>query len=75
VGTPDASANPAVDSQIILLTPASGLRPSLLLADPAAELDADWLFGLIEEVTGQSGQLVTSLARSLRFSSFLAVAF
>ncbi len=44
-------------------------RPTLLLDDPAAELDSDRLVGLIREVAAQSVQLVvTSL--STNFSAF-----
>jgi DNA replication and repair protein RecF len=44
-------------------------RPTLLLDDPAAELDSDRLLGLIREVAAQSVQLVvTSL--STNFSAF-----
>ena len=45
------------------------LRPTLLLDDPAAELDSDRLLGLIREVSRQSAQLVvTSL--NAEFSAF-----
>jgi DNA replication and repair protein RecF len=36
------------------------VRPTLLLDDPAAELDGDRLFGLIHEVTRQAVQLVVT---------------
>src|ERR1700722_4366067 len=36
------------------------IRPTLLLDDPAAELDSDRLLGLIREVTAQSVQLVVT---------------
>jgi len=36
------------------------VRPTLLLDDPAAELDSDRLFGLIREVSRQSVQLVVT---------------
>jgi DNA replication and repair protein RecF len=45
------------------------IRPTLLLDDPAAELDSERLLGLIREVTAQSVQLVvTSL--STNFDAF-----
>jgi DNA replication and repair protein RecF len=51
------------------LFPKESVRPTLLLDDPAAELDSDRLFGLIREVRRQAVQLVvTSL--SPRFDAF-----
>jgi DNA replication and repair protein RecF len=38
----------------------ASVRPTLLLDDPAAELDSDRLFGLIHEVTRQAVQLVVT---------------
>jgi DNA replication and repair protein RecF len=38
----------------------AAVRPTLLLDDPAAELDNDRLFGLIQEVSGQAVQLVVT---------------
>jgi DNA replication and repair protein RecF len=51
------------------LIPRDGCQPTLLLDDPAAELDSDRLLGLIGEIRGQALQLVvTSL--SDQFSGF-----
>ncbi len=47
-------------SQLKLFPDDSTLRPTLLLDDPAAELDGERLEGLITEVRGQSLQLVVS---------------
>jgi DNA replication and repair protein RecF len=56
-------------SQVSLFPNDSDLRPTLLLDDPAAELDGERLHGLILEVSRQSVQLiVTSL--SAQFSAF-----
>jgi DNA replication and repair protein RecF len=38
----------------------AAVRPTLLLDDPAAELDSDRLFALIQEVGGQAVQLVVT---------------
>jgi DNA replication and repair protein RecF len=45
------------------LFPVEPVRPTLLLDDPAAELDAARLLGLITEVTAQSVQLVVTSLR------------
>jgi DNA replication and repair protein RecF len=51
------------------LFPKDAIRPTLLLDDPAAELDTERLFSLIREVRGESVQLVlTSL--SAEFNAF-----
>jgi DNA replication and repair protein RecF len=56
-------------AQVSLFPQDSSARPTLLLDDPAAELDSDRLFGLIREVTRQSVQLVvTSL--DAQFTAF-----
>jgi DNA replication and repair protein RecF len=56
-------------AQVSLFPNDSDLRPTLLLDDPAAELDGERLHGLILEVSRQSVQLiVTSL--SAQFSGF-----
>jgi DNA replication and repair protein RecF len=56
-------------AQLNLFPRASGIQPTLLLDDPAAELDNDRLLKLIGEVSQQSVQLVvTSL--SAEFSIF-----
>jgi DNA replication and repair protein RecF len=47
-------------SQLKLFPDDLALRPTLLLDDPAAELDGERLAGLIDEVRGQSLQLVVS---------------
>lgn len=53
-------------AQVNLFPRDAGVRPSLLLDDPAAELDGDKLFSLIAEVSQQSVQLiVTSLTEQL----------
>jgi DNA replication and repair protein RecF len=50
-------------AQLNLFPKDAQMRPTLLLDDPAAELDADRLLGLIHEVSRQSVQLVvTSLS-------------
>jgi DNA replication and repair protein RecF len=56
-------------AQVRLFPDESQARPSLLLDDPAAELDSEKLLGLIREVSQQSVQLiVTSL--SAKFEAF-----
>jgi DNA replication and repair protein RecF len=56
-------------AQLRLFPNDAQIRPTLLLDDPAAELDSDRLLGLIREVTAQSVQLVvTSL--STNFDAF-----
>jgi DNA replication and repair protein RecF len=56
-------------AQLRLFPNDTQIRPTLLLDDPAAELDSDRLLGLIREVTAQSVQLVvTSL--STNFDAF-----
>jgi len=56
-------------AQLSLFPNDAQIRPTLLLDDPAAELDSDRLLGLIREVTAQSVQLVvTSL--STNFGAF-----
>ena len=56
-------------AQLRLFPSGAQIRPTLLLDDPAAELDSDRLLGLIREVTAQSVQLVvTSL--STNFDAF-----
>jgi DNA replication and repair protein RecF len=56
-------------AQLRLFPNDAQIRPTLLLDDPAAELDSDRLLGLIREVTAQSVQLVvTSL--STNFNAF-----
>ncbi len=56
-------------AQLSLYPQGTGLRPTLLLDDPAAELDGDRLLKLIREVSQQAVQLVvTSLNRE--FSAF-----
>ncbi|MEA3107405.1 MAG: replication and repair protein RecF [Gammaproteobacteria bacterium] len=56
-------------AQLSLFPDDPSARPTLLLDDPAAELDSDRLLGLIREVAAQSVQLVvTSL--STDFSAF-----
>jgi DNA replication and repair protein RecF len=52
-------------AQLSLFPSDARIRPTLLLDDPAAELDSDRLLGLIREVMEQSVQLVvTSLSTS-----------
>jgi DNA replication and repair protein RecF len=54
-------------AQIKLFPEGSSVQPSLLLDDPAAELDDDRLSGLIREVSAQSVQLiVTTLHEEFR---------
>jgi DNA replication and repair protein RecF len=56
-------------AQLSLFPNEAQIRPTLLLDDPAAELDSERLLGLIREVMEQSVQLVvTSL--SANFSAF-----
>ena len=56
-------------AQLNLFPSDASLRPTLLLDDPAAELDSDRLLGLIREVTLQAVQLVvTSL--NTEFTAF-----
>ena len=56
-------------AQLSLFPQDAAVRPTLLLDDPAAELDSDRLIGLITEVSRQSVQLVvTSL--NPNFSAF-----
>jgi DNA replication and repair protein RecF len=51
-------------AQLNLFPNDAQIRPTLLLDDPAAELDSERLLGLLREVTTQSVQLVvTSLSR------------
>lgn len=47
-------------AQIRLFPNDAQIRPTLLLDDPAAELDSERLLGLIREVTSQSVQLVVT---------------
>jgi DNA replication and repair protein RecF len=47
-------------AQIKLFPEASPVQPSLLLDDPAAELDDERLGGLIQEVSSQSAQLIVT---------------
>ncbi len=47
-------------AQIKLFPEGSSVQPTLLLDDPAAELDEDRLSGLIREVSGQSVQLIVT---------------
>jgi DNA replication and repair protein RecF len=47
-------------AQVRLFPPDSPVRPSLLLDDPAAELDNERLAGLIAEVASQSVQLIVT---------------
>jgi DNA replication and repair protein RecF len=47
-------------AQIKLFPETSSVQPTLLLDDPAAELDDERLAGLIREVSGQSVQLVVT---------------
>jgi DNA replication and repair protein RecF len=47
-------------AQLRLFPNDAQIRPTLLLDDPAAELDSDRLLGLIREVTAQSVQLVVT---------------
>jgi DNA replication and repair protein RecF len=56
-------------AQLQLLPRLDASRPTLLLDDPAAELDADRLLGLIREVSTQSLQLIVTSLRA-EFSAF-----
>jgi DNA replication and repair protein RecF len=56
-------------AQLKLFPEDSPVRPTLLLDDPAAELDGDRLAGLIHEVRAQSLQLVVSTLHA-EFSAF-----
>ncbi len=56
-------------AQVKLFPQDSPVRPSLLLDDPAAELDDRRLTGLIEEVSSQSVQLIVTTLHS-EFSQF-----
>ena len=47
-------------AQVRLLTSSSPIRPSLLLDDPAAELDGDGLLKLIHEVSQHAVQLIVT---------------
>ena len=47
-------------AQLSLFPNDAQIRPTLLLDDPAAELDSDRLLGLIREITTQSVQLVVT---------------
>jgi DNA replication and repair protein RecF len=56
-------------AQVKLFPEGSPVQPSLLLDDPAAELDDDRLGGLIREVSSQSVQLVVTTLHG-EFSAF-----
>jgi DNA replication and repair protein RecF len=56
-------------AQLKLFPEGSLVQPSLLLDDPAAELDDDRLTGLIREVSGQSVQLIVTTLHN-EFSAF-----
>jgi DNA replication and repair protein RecF len=56
-------------AQIKLFPEGSPVQPSLLLDDPAAELDDDRLAGLIREVSSQSVQLIVTTLHG-EFSAF-----
>jgi DNA replication and repair protein RecF len=56
-------------AQIKLFPDGSPVQPSLLLDDPAAELDDDRLAGLIREVSSQSVQLIVTTLHA-EFSAF-----
>jgi DNA replication and repair protein RecF len=56
-------------AQINLFPEGSPVQPSLLLDDPAAELDDDRLAGLIREVSSQSVQLIVTTLHG-EFSAF-----
>jgi DNA replication and repair protein RecF len=56
-------------AQLKLFPEGSLVQPSLLLDDPAAELDDDRLSGLIREVSGQSVQLIVTTLHN-EFSAF-----
>ncbi len=56
-------------AQVKLFPQDSPVRPSLLLDDPAAELDSERLTGLIREVSSQSVQLIVTTLHA-EFSEF-----
>jgi DNA replication and repair protein RecF len=56
-------------AQLKLFPEGAPVQPSLLLDDPAAELDDDRLAGLIREVSGHSVQLVVTTLHG-EFSAF-----
>jgi DNA replication and repair protein RecF len=56
-------------AQVKLFPDSSPVRPSLLLDDPAAELDDERLAGLIREVSSQTVQLVVTTLHS-EFAAF-----
>jgi DNA replication and repair protein RecF len=56
-------------AQLKLFPEEAAVQPSLLLDDPAAELDDDRLAGLIREVTSHSVQLIVTTLHS-EFSAF-----
>ena len=56
-------------AQIQLFPEDANVQPTLLLDDPAAELDDDKLVGLIQEVTSHRVQLVVSTLNA-SFSEF-----
>jgi DNA replication and repair protein RecF len=56
-------------AQVKLFPQGSPVQPSLLLDDPAAELDNDRLTGLIREVSSQSVQLIVTTLHA-EFSEF-----
>ena len=56
-------------AQVKLFPPDSAVRPSLLLDDPAAELDNERLTGLIAEISAQSAQLIVTTLHP-EFSEF-----
>ena len=56
-------------AQVKLFPPDSGVRPSLLLDDPAAELDNERLTGLIAEISAQAAQLIVTTLHP-EFSEF-----
>jgi DNA replication and repair protein RecF len=56
-------------AQLKLFPDSAPVQPSLLLDDPAAELDDDRLAGLIHEVTAQSVQLIVTTLHG-EFSAF-----
>jgi DNA replication and repair protein RecF len=56
-------------AQLKLFPEDASVQPSLLLDDPAAELDSDRLAGLIREVSGHSVQLIVTTLHG-EFSAF-----
>jgi DNA replication and repair protein RecF len=56
-------------AQLKLFPEGEGIRPSLLLDDPAAELDDERLAGLIGEVSGHALQLIVTTLHG-EFSAF-----